>query len=70
MCKCNPNIRAMFCGKPGCESPSDIQLKGDIKNMGDGIVGELLTRVKYSFVNTELINSIVRDTLELLHKTR
>lgn len=22
MCKCNPNIRTPFCGKPGCEWPT------------------------------------------------
>lgn len=21
MCKCNPNIRTPWCGKPGCETP-------------------------------------------------
>lgn len=25
MCKCTPNIRTPFCGKPGCEWPKQVQ---------------------------------------------
>lgn len=27
MCKCDPNIRTPFCGKPGCEVPSQTSAK-------------------------------------------
>ncbi len=27
MCKCNPNVRTPFCGKPGCEMPKQMTKK-------------------------------------------
>ena len=27
MCKCNPNIRTPWCGKPGCTAPRQAKLK-------------------------------------------
>lgn len=32
MCVCNPNIRTPWCGKPGCEQPS--QAKKETKSYG------------------------------------
>ena len=26
MCKCTPDVRTPFCGKPGCEWPEDVPL--------------------------------------------
>lgn len=26
MCKCTPNLRTPFCGKPGCDSPNPIHV--------------------------------------------
>lgn len=28
MCKCNPNVRTPFCGKPGCEMPAQVKQAG------------------------------------------
>lgn len=27
MCKCTPNLRTLFCGRPGCEWPKVLNLK-------------------------------------------
>ncbi len=37
MCKCTPNIRTPFCGKPGCEDPNDIvyRLRNRDRNSAD-----------------------------------
>lgn len=30
MCKCTPNIRTPFCGKPGCEAPAQVSSKDQL----------------------------------------
>lgn len=29
MCKCTPNLRAPFCGKPGCEWPEQVRVRAE-----------------------------------------
>ena len=35
MCKCTPNIRTPYCGKPGCESPHPTRIGPQTTEMYD-----------------------------------
>jgi hypothetical protein len=60
MCKCTPEIRTPFCGKPGCEWPREERQPGDaIDAAADSVTAG------WTFAQKAALGGISRYTLPL-----